>query len=349
MSARSHPAWARVVACAAGLGLSVASCRAPSAPHQPARPESPYALVLGTAQDGGIPHIGCDQPACRAARADVARARAVTSLAVCDPSSGARWLIDCTPDLPRQLERLRGHPMRRGAAGDATSAGLQRQPAQPFEGIFLTHAHMGHVSGLLWLGREALGVRGQVLFGSERMLGFLSANDPYRTWCASGAFLPRAIEPGSALDLAPDLAIEAFRVPHRDEWSDTLGFVVRGPRRSLAYLPDIDKWERWDERDAGAGPVGAVERLIASVDFALLDGCFFADGEIPGRSMADIPHPFISASIARFARLPPQERAKVFFTHLNHTNPAAVRGSPAWQAVRDAGMHVLEDGQRFDL
>src|SRR5262245_19762455 len=73
----------------------------------------PYVLVLGTAQDGGLPQIGCDDENCRAARADPARRRLVTSILLCDPRDGRRWLFDCTPDLAEQVERARGHPATR--------------------------------------------------------------------------------------------------------------------------------------------------------------------------------------------------------------------------------------------
>ena len=92
-----------------------------------------------------------------------------------------------------------------------------------------------------------------------------------------------------------------------------------------------------------------IEDVIASVDVALVDGCFDADGEIAGRAMKDIPHPFIAESLARFGPLPASERAKIHFTHLNHTNPAADPASAAARAVRAAGMHVLADGEIFGL
>ena len=83
------------------------------------------------------------------------------------------------------------------------------------------------------------------------------------------------------------------------------------------------------------------EDLIAQVDVALVDGTFFADGEIPGRSLADIPHPFVCESLARFGALPESERAKIHFTHLNHTNPAADPAGPAAAAVRAAMLGLL--------
>ena len=359
----------------AALAVAVlAACATP--PARGPEPDGPYVVVRGTAQDGGLPHIGCDSGNCAAAKRDPSRRRLVTSLMLCDPRSGKRWLFDCTPDVREELDRVSGLPAKRFAApaGPADPAAPRRPP---FDGMFLTHAHMGHYGGLLQLGREAYSVMGVPTWVTPRFAGFLRGNDPWKRMVDDGRLVIHELAPGDpgapsgstgagggvSVELAPDLHVDCFRVPHRDEFSDTVGFVIRGPRRSLAYLPDIDKWEKWDawtwaEAGAGAGAPAPsptpsqghrVEALIGAVDYALLDGCFFADGEIPGRSIKDIPHPFIAESVARFAPLPAAERDKVFFTHLNHTNPAADPASDAARSVRDTGMHVLDEERRFDL
>ena len=115
---------------------------------------------------------------------------------------------------------------------------------------------------------------------------------------------------------------------------------IDGPRRSVAFIPDIDKWERWDRR---------LEEVIAEADVAYLDGTFYADGEIPHRAMADIPHPFIVETLQRLSDEPADLRKRVRFIHLNHTNPALRRGSAARRAVRAAGCAVAEQGERVDL
>jgi len=309
----------------------LSSCASSGSETLSAREEGPYVLVLGTAQDGGLPQIGCDDAHCRRARQDGGFARLVTSLLLVDPRTGSRWLFDASPDLPRQVERMRGHPSTRALPGP--------RPAL-VDGVFLTHAHMGHYAGLLHLGPEAYGARDVPVFATPRMSAYLRTNGPWSLLVEGGTIRPIDLAPGDTRELAPDLSVSAIRVPHREEFTDTVAFLVRGPRRSLLYLPDIDKWERWSTR---------VEDVLAMVDVALLDASFFDAGEVPGRDLADIPHPFVVESLARFAALPAAERAKVRFTHLNHTNPVVDPESEAAARVRAAGMGVARDGDRFEL
>jgi pyrroloquinoline quinone biosynthesis protein B len=315
------------------LALSPPGCVAPASESAASTaPTAPFVVVLGTAQDGGLPQIGCRDELCEAARANPARARFQSSILLVDPRSRARWLFDAGPHLPEQLE------LARAWSDESASPPLGRPPL--FDAIFLTHAHFGHYTGLAWLGREVYAANGQRVIGSPRMTRFLAGTPPYDLYVQAGHLALETLEPGVSLPLADGLAVEALPVPHRDEYTDTLAFLVRGPRRALLYLPDIDKWERWDRR---------IEDLIGAVDFALLDGTFFADGEVPGRSMEDVPHPFVVESIARFAALPASERAKIHFVHLNHTNPATDPSSAEAAAIRAAGMAVAREGERFEL
>lgn len=295
-------------------------------------PATPYVVVLGTAQDGGLPQIGCTEPRCRLAREDPARARMVASLLVVDPRSGKRFLIDATPDLARQVELARAH----GAA--APGAPGTRPPL--FDGLFLTHAHMGHYAGLLALGKEAYGARGLATHASARMAAFLRENAPWSALVADGALALVTLEPGTPVALAADLEVLPFSVPHREEFSDTLGFLVRGPEHSVLYVPDADRWDGWESPP---------EAWIARADRAYLDGTFFDDGEVPGRDLSKIPHPFVRASLERFAALPAHERAKIRFVHLNHTNPACDAESRARRAIRALGMEVAAEGELVEL
>jgi len=313
----------------------LAGCAAPDAATGAAAgaadTDLPFVLALGTAQDGGLPQIGCARPCCVAAREDPGRARLVTSLLLVDPRDGRRWLFDASPDIAEQVERARGLG---GPPEDA--------PGRPalFDGVFLTHAHLGHFVGLLQLGREAYGSAPVPLIGTERMTGFLRTNGPWSLLFDGGHAEAQVLQPGETLTLADDLSVTAIQVPHRDEFSDTVAFLTRGPRRAVLYLPDIDKWEKWDR---------PLESVLSEVDVALLDGTFYGPAELPGRDMSRVPHPFIVETLERIAPLPREEREKVIFTHLNHSNPAADPESDAAAAVRAAGAAVLDDGDRIAL
>ena len=213
----------------------LASCSAPpptSTSANAGRPATdegmPYVVALGTAQDGGLPQIGCARECCVRARQDPARRRLVTSLLLVDPRDGRRWLFDATPDIAEQVERARGLG---GPAADA-----QGRPAL-FDGIFLTHAHLGHFAGLLQLGREAYGSAPVTLVGTERMTSFLQKNGPWSLLFEGGHAVAEVLPPGGTVQLANDLSVTAFHVTHRVEFSVSVGWVMRGPERAVGFVP----------------------------------------------------------------------------------------------------------------
>jgi pyrroloquinoline quinone biosynthesis protein B len=295
---------------------------------------APFAVVLGTAQDGGLPQLGGTAVEDIAARSDARRRRLVASLLIVDPSSGERFLLDATPDIREQAAIAERIAPRR----PATLTTAVRAPL--FDAIALTHAHVGHYAGLLHFGREAYGAVNQRVVASERMAKFLETNGPWDLLVKLRHIATERFGADTPVKLSSRLSVTPIAVPHRDEYSDTFGFVVRGPNRSILWLPDIDKWERWDRR---------IEEVIAGVDVAYLDGTFFDAGELPGRAMSEVPHPFITESLTRFAVLPATERRKIVFIHLNHSNPAATPGSAAQRGIERSGMRVAKEGERLPL
>ena len=272
--------------------------------------DAPYAVVLGIAQDAGAPQAGCTKACCASAWQDPPEPVASLGLV----AGNQHWILDATPDFPAQEHSLPGE----------------------LGGILLTHAHIGHYTGLMYLGREAMGVRGVQVWAMPRMRAFLEANGPWSQLVKLGNIELRPLEDGVNLG---DLHVRAVQVPHRDEFSETVGLVVTGPNRRLLYLPDIDKWSTWDR---------PIEEVLSEVDVALLDGTFYDGEELPGRDMSEIPHPFIIESIRRFAPLPKRLRSRVVFTHLNHTNPA-LRPGEARAAIEAAGHGVATHGDRHPL
>lgn len=302
-------------------------CLAPAAAPQSDSP-GVTAIVLGIAQDAGLPQANCRCPRCLAARRDPDRRRQVTALALHDAATRQTFLIDATPDFPAQLERLAQDPEVALPEGRT-----------PLAGILLTHAHIGHYAGLIHLGREAMAASQLPLFASERMLHFLEHNAPWSELVAQGRVCPAPLALGERAQLTPRLSAQALRVPHRDELSDTVAFLIRGPRRSLLWLPDIDKWERWEM---------PLESILDEVDYAFLDGSFYSPDELPDRSLAEIPHPLIPETRARLRQLP-QRRAQVFFIHLNHSNRLLDPAAPEHLELAFEGLAVAHEGLRLEL
>lgn len=291
----------------------------------PVAPTAPFIVVLGVGQDGGVPQAGrvFDR---RWKSSD--KRHLVASIGIVDPATRTYWLLDATPDLPEQLTAVAG-----SVPGDTLSIG----------GVFLTHAHIGHYTGLMYFGHEAMGANSIPTFAMPKMKGFLETNGPWDQLVRYNNIELRVLEDGRPVQLSQALTVTPLVVPHRQEYSEVVGYKVSGPEKSILFIPDIDSWRDLDA--AGS----RIEDWISDVDYAFLDGTFFENGELPGRDMSGFPHPFIRTSIERFAGLPASERAKVYFIHLNHSNAALDAASDQSSAVRGSGMQVAEEGMRFGL
>ena len=287
---------------------------------------APYVVVLGIVQDGGVPQAGTKE---HPGWTDPAFRRLATSLAVVDPVNNQRWIFDATPDFREQLHQLDLIDPAEGTPGLA--------------GILLTHAHMGHYPGLMHLGHESMGADGVPVYAMPRMSEYLRHNGPWSQLVRYENIVLQPLEDGETVKLNERLSVTPLLVPHRQEYSEVVGFRIEGPNRSALFIPDIDSWEEWDEMGT------RIEEVIATIDVAYLDGTFFANGEIEGRDMSGFPHPFITHSMDRFAPLPPEEKAKVRFIHLNHTNPALWPDSEAYKAVVEKGFRLAEEGERVGL
>ena len=73
-------------------------------------------------------------------------------------------MFDATPDMTAQLEHL-----------NTIDTGLAFMP----NGIFLTHAHIGHYTGLMYLGKEAINANCIPVYTMPRMNDFLKRNGPW--------------------------------------------------------------------------------------------------------------------------------------------------------------------------
>ncbi len=286
---------------------------------------SVYLQVLGIAQDAGYPQTNCYQAHCLRAWENPDMRRMASSVVVVDQQSKTKYLFDATPDMHEQLYELHL------TAPD---------PEYTLGGVFLTHAHMGHYTGLMHFGHEADGTENVPVYAMPRMSQFLSSNGPWDQLVRYSNIQLVPLADGSPVSFSEDLVVTPFLVPHRDEYSETVGYRIDGPTKSAVFIPDIDKWERWDTD---------IREIIRSVDYALIDATFFADGELPGRDMSQILHPFVAESMNLFDDLNDEEKSRVIFIHMNHTNPLLIDGSPEQAEVERRGFRFAREGMRLEL
>ena len=284
---------------------------------RPSNLSTPYVVILGVAQDAGFPQIGCEKDQCKRYWQGEVGPRHVSSIALVDPSSQSTWIFDATPDFKYQLQALK-----------------QQVPAYSLDGIFITHAHIGHYTGLMQLGHEAMGAQEVAVYAMPILSNYLKSNGPWSQLVNYRNIMLNSLQADRPTFLTNELSVTPFLVPHRDEYSETVGFKIQYGETSLLYIPDINKWEVWER---------SIEEEILKVDYALLDGTFYDANELPGRDMSEIPHPFIQESIHRFRKLASVEKQKIIFTHFNHTNPL-ILNSPERDYVKSLGYRVAEEG-----
>ena len=281
--------------------------------------------VLGIAQDAGYPQINCYQPHCMRAWEDPNLGRDTSSIAVVDRRQKTKYLFDATPDMREQLYALH----RVAPDGEYR-----------LDGVFLTHAHMGHYTGLMHFGREATSTKGTPVFAMPIFKKYLENNGPWDQLVRLENIRLVELADAQPVRLSDGLVVTPFLVPHRQEYSETVGYRIDGPNKSAVFIPDIDKWELW-ETD--------IRDVVRSVDYALLDASFFRDGELPGRDMSKIKHPFVAESMDLFEDLSDEEKARVIFIHMNHTNPLLIDGSAEQEEVTRRGYRFAREGMRLAL
>jgi pyrroloquinoline quinone biosynthesis protein B len=288
--------------------------------NQPAEktPTTAYVMVLGVAQDAGYPQMNCKKECCSAAWENPALQRTTSCLGIVDPISKEQWIIDATPNIKEQLQLLK-----------------QKTGTEKLDGILLTHAHMGHYTGLMHFGREVMGTDNLPVFAMPKMKTFLEENGPWSQLVKLENINIKALKSDSTFSLNERIKIKPFLVPHRDEFSETVGYEITISNKSLIFIPDIDKWEKWETN---------ITELIKKVDYAFLDATFYKNGELK-RDMSEIPHPFAEESMKLFSSLSDDNKQKVHFIHFNHTNPLLIEESSAQKEVFEKGFNLAKEGQ----
>lgn len=238
-------------------------------------------------------------------------------------------LVDATPDIRDQLAMLRDwRSLPAPGKVDRT----------PLDGILLTHAHIGHYLGLAMLGFEVVSAKGVKAYATPKMAELLRTHAPWEQLVRLGNIELVELTPGTPLRVG-ELSITPRLVPHRDEYSDTVGYRIAGPHKTVLYIPDTAPWERWTD---------SLEDALRGVDVALLDGCFYSMDELPGRDVGETGHPLMVDSMRRLAPLV-AGGLDVRFTHLNHSNPALTPGSAARRDIERRGFAVLDEGTELAL
>lgn len=277
--------------------------------------------VLGITQDAGLPQLGCTRSCCMQDGKPRERMPVVSlGITQSDPSIGV--LIEATPDIVTQWQRF-------------TQVNQGVEPSS----ILITHAHMGHYGGLMQLGRESRNTKGVSVCGHPTLIDFLQRDQPWKQLVTLGNIQPMPIRPSADIRIG-QITIRTIVVPHRDEISATYAYLIQGPHKRALFLPDIDKWEKWDLR---------IDSMIQQVDYAFLDATFFDANELPNRKLSEIPHPTVRETMMRASAWPMSVRQKVYLTHFNHTNPLLKQNSPEYQEVTSFGFRIATVGDRLVL
>ena len=283
-------------------------------------------ILLGTLQDAGAPQINCNKKCCQGLFEQADLVRRVSSLGLLDFNTQKKYLFDATPDISKQLHALKK------ASPIATSSIV--------DGIFLTHAHIGHYTGLMYLGKEAVNATEVSVFAMPKMSSFISNNGPWSQLVTNRNIALQPLVANQPISLSPTLQVTPFLVPHRDEYSETVGYLIEGPHKKALFIPDIDKWNRWELN---------LTTELKKVDYAFLDATFYSAKELGNRDMSQIPHPTVLETIQTLKDFSMEERAKVIFTHFNHTNPLLDSTSEATKKVLALGFKIGRIHDRFPL
>lgn len=284
-----------------------------------------FVKVLGVAQDAGYPQLGCSKECCRAVYDGKESKRQVVSLALVNNADSTYHLFEATPGINEQITALQPHLSKKN---DAPSS------------VFLTHAHMGHYTGLMYFGREAMNTKDLPVYALPRLDSFLRNNGPWSQLVTLSNIQLRKLSADSAVSVSADIKVTPLQVPHRDEFSETAGFIIQTKNNKLLFIPDIDKWNKWDR---------SIVDVIKQVDYALLDATFYKDGELPNRNMSEVPHPFVQESMELFKSMNAADKQKVYFIHFNHTNSLLKTNSDAAKEVRQKGFNIATEGMILNM
>ncbi|CAL2080024.1 Pyrroloquinoline quinone biosynthesis protein B [Tenacibaculum sp. 190524A02b] len=283
-------------------------------------------VILGTIQDAGSPQIGCKKKCCDTLFKSPKNDRMVSSIGVIDNINNKSYLFDASPDIAKQIDLLLQYK----------NININKM----VDGIFLTHAHIGHYTGLMFLGKEAMNANKVPVFTMPRMKEYIKSNGPWNQLVRLNNITLKELTNNNIVKLSNEVEVIPFLVPHRDEYSETVGYKIIGPNKSALFIPDIDKWEKW-EKD--------IVDEIKNVDYAFLDATFYSGKEINNRDISQIPHPFVIESLKKFEKISKEDKSKIVFIHFNHTNPLINDNSDETKKLINLGFRVANINDVFEL
>jgi pyrroloquinoline quinone biosynthesis protein B len=285
--------------------------------------QSEYIYILGNTQDAGMPHIGCQHEFCLDSF-DTYEEYFVTSIAVVNSDLRKYILFEASPDITYQLNYLKNN--------------IFNEFLLP-ESLYITHAHIGHYTGLMYFGREALGSKNLLVKVLPKMSKFLKTNGPWSQLVAINNIQIKDTRFGISNNELTNISVTPIQVPHRDEYSETAGYVIQGKNKKALFIPDIDKWDKWDKN---------LTQLVEEFDYLLLDATFFDSKEI-NRDISEIPHPLVTETMNLLVNLSPETKNKVYFIHMNHTNLMLDPNSNLSKLVKSKGYNIARLGQKLYL
>lgn len=282
--------------------------------------------TLGITQDAGFPQAGCTKICCKEAWKNSAKSKMATCLAIADTVNKKWWMVEATPDFKNQFSLF----------NTLTKNKYSYLP----NGIFITHAHMGHYIGLMQLGREAMNSNQVPVYVLSNLKFFLENNGPWSQLVTLKNINLHELNNKSLLQISQGFEVIAFTVPHRDEFSETAGFQFILNKKKVVFIPDIDKWEKYTED---------VNQIFYDCSLAFIDGTFYKDGELVGRSMKEVPHPFVKESMDLFKSLKISLKNKIYFIHFNHTNPLLIKNSKEKHEVLLKNFRIADEGVLYSV
>ncbi len=275
-------------------------------------------VILGSGQDAGVPQIGCYCENCVKSREDKAFRRLGPSIALMDSKKKFCYIFDASPDLKEQVDTINKIAQKESLAKSI-----------PIDGIFLTHTHFGHIAGLWSLGKECINIKKMIIHCTHKMKQFLDSYHPFKHMIEQENITPVPFEIGTKQHYN-EFSVSSFEVPHRNEYVDTVGFIIHA-KKTVVYLPDLDYWTE------------EILAIIEEADIALIDATFYTKDEIP--RMANVPHPPMIETMERLKNT----TTEIYFTHFNHTNKTLDETSKERKETLEKGFKLAYDGLIIEI